>query len=659
MSELTPFEDFQNLEEIDALDPSGLLPEERAKLDEFRKNPPTGPTIEGELGQLEDQNSLLDQLGPPPEKVEESDGRSFFSLAANTAFEIGGSVAGVMSGRAKPAQKGISALANLLKGKPVTRSAIGSASGEALFQSLQRVAPESFNLGNAPQTAEEALGKISLSGSSDLIFGTGATMLKRGFDKFSPFNKVSDEALETIEFLEREVGSENIPISMLLPESKGAAAGENFAEGSFASSNKFKNQRMTIDQALTAGLKHQANRVASGTPEQISKNIVKMLKKETTAQNKALHDIATRIQMMIKSRGESFSVDIAKPLKFIRDNFDDTIKGLKETKTMKFLKNFEDAVSGKIDFGKFKTLEFRKVQSIINDISDDISSLNKKSSLIGADRATTLRNDLVSLRTKLNNSLIGRIKGIGDPELAKEFRLMQNITFNGSARFNEKLLTQIINSDDTAATIVMNTIKSPKQMRRLKHLLGPEWRRMEGLQYQDLIRKSTSRKGGVQKLDADSMLDKLDKMDPERVRILFNHNSLKKFKQFAEVLAKTQGDKVSNVGTVFIELAQAGAVTSMLFGGPTGANTLILLGPMMFEKLFTKPRVIDKMIELIKADKTGTLSNKGAVISGILSDLSKAGIDYMVADSPTMQAQRASDEALNELKQRGANTQID
>ena len=634
-TQLHPVDDFNQLQELDQ---KGFTSsDEKVRLDNFRKNPPVDDRPQSapipDVGNLNQQKGILEQLNPVPENEQRHDGRSFISLGTEMGLEIIGSTVGAVAGGRV--------------GRPVQGAAAGSASGQALFQDLQHIAPDTF--GEGPETSNEAIGEIGVSGTSDLLFGGVGTVLKGQVNKFNPLNKLQPDDLKTLEFLEKNVGTENIPLSLIAPDSKGFALGENLAEGSFLSSGTFKNQRKSIQDILTDGLQHQADMVTKGlSREDISKNVLSVIRNKTKAQGKALDDVAIRIEMMLKDRGGDAAVDVASSLKLLKKEFSDTITpGLRASKELKFFNNNTIIKNGKIvnfggpgggivnAFGN-TTMSFRKSQAIVNDLTEDIAKLQSKKgkSIFGVDNASKLQNKLTKLRSSLIKSQSGRIKGMGDPELSKAFGTMQQIIFKGHDKFNEKLLTNMMRSDDLAATIITNTIKSPREMRRLKFLLGPEWRRIEGLQYQDLIRKHTKREGGKKSLNADSMLDSIDKLDPGMKKVMFNNKTMKKFTEFAEVLAKTQGDKATNIGTVFIELSQAGAVTSMLFGGPTAAATTILFGPAAFEKLFTNPKVIGKLIKAAKTGASKTLSTPATIISSILSDLTKAGIDYTLGDSP-------------------------
>ena len=637
-TQLHPVDDFNNLQELDS---QGFASnDEKARLDSYIKNPPIDdrPQVNTPAltGGLNTGNSLLEQLQPVPEEEQRHDGRSFVSLGTEMGLEIVGSVAGTIAGSRV--------------NRPVQGASLGSAAGQALFQDLQHIAPDTF--GKGPETTTEALSEMAVSGASDLTFGAGATALKGQIGKYNPLNKLSDDDLKTLEFLEKNVGTENIPLSLIAPDSKGFALGENLAEGSFLSSGTFKQQRKNIQQILTDGVQHQADMITKGASrEQISKNILSIIKQKTKAQGKALDDIATRIELMLKQRGGDIAVEMGTPLKILKKEFSDTVTpGLRASKELKFFNNATilndkgkivnfGGVGGGVSeaFGN-TTMSFRKSQAIVNDLTEDIVKLNSKKgkSIFGVDNASKMQAKLIKLRSSIIKSQAGRIKGVGDPELAKAFGTMQQIIFKGHDKFNEKLLTNMMKSDDLAATIITNTIKSPREMRRLKFLLGSEWRRIEGLQYQDLIRKHSKHKGGIKKLNADDMLDSIEQMDPGMKKVMFNHKTMNKFIEFTKVLAKTQGDKATNIGTVFIELSQAGAVTSFLFGGPTAAIATILFGPAAFEKLFTNPKVIGKLIKAAKTGQSKTLSTPATIVSSILSDLTKAGIDYTIADSPQM-----------------------
>ena len=669
-SEQEQFDGFSELDELGALNSNEQLQFDQLKTSNpnLTRSPaqsqqngivPT-PPIEtgGGKGELFDNANV----GETPTL----DGRSFLSAGTELGLEITGSIMGVLASKAKPVKQGLGSLHKLLRGKPVTSASLGSGAGQAAFQGLQHVDEESF--GPAPTTGEEALGEISFAAGSDALFGGVATGIGKITNKFNPLAHVSDEQIETLEFFKRNVGTENLPLSSIIPESKMGALGENLSEGSLFSEGTFKANRNTVEKILQNGLQHQADMIAKGSREEISKTVVSVLKKKTKAQSKALSDIASRVELMLKERGSSFSTDVTDANKFLSDNFADIPGGLKGSRELKFFsKNVLTSEKGKIlniggeggnvaDFGKNKLIPFKKVQDIINDLSEDIATLDKKGeSLFGLDNATKFKGKLKTLRTKLNNSLAKRIKGAGDPELAKAFRTMQNISFQGHARFNEQLLTKLMKSDDLAATVVLNTVKSPNEMRRLKHLMGKDWRRVEGLAFQDLVRKHTKRISGKKVLSGDGLLNTIDKMDPSLKKVLYNHNSMKKFTEFAEVLGQVQGDKITNAGTVFIELAQAGAFTSMLFGGPSLASSLILLGPVAFEKLFTHPKIIDKMIKAIKRVDEPGLSTGSAITSSILSDMTKAGIDYTRASDPISRAQNNLTETLSDLSSVGAN----
>lgn len=646
MAEVNQQNPAQQMQFLENMEAEGFIsPDEQSQLDQFRQNPPdlsilandSNPPIDqqGQFGQLQDQSGLLESLNPAPEPVETEDGRSFVSIGTETGLEITGSiVGGIIGSRVQ---------------RPVQGAAAGSAAGQSLFQSLQRVAPGVF--GEAPETSGEAIGKIGTAGASDLLFGGVATALKPQIGKFNPLNKLSDEDLRTLEFLEKNVGTENIPLSLIAPESKSIALGENLAAGSLLSSGTFKQQRKNIQQIIQDGLQHQANVITKGASrEQISKNILSVIKSKTKAQTKALDDVAVRIQQIMKERGSAFSVDISNALKILNKEFTGIPAGLRANKELKIFSNFID--NAKITkFGDNKLIPFRQSQSIVNDLTEDIVKLSSKkgASIFGLDNASRLKNKLIKLRSSLVKSQAGSIKGIGDPELSKAFGTMQQIMLQGHDKFNERLITNMMKSDDLAATIITNTIKSPREMRRLKFLLGPEWRRVEGLQYQDLIRKHTSRAGGKKSLNADSLLDTIDKMDPGMKKVMFNHKTMNKFTEFAEVLAKTQGDKATNIGTVFIELAQAGAFTSMLFGGPTGAATTIMFGPAAFEKLFTNPKIIGKLIKAAKQGQSKELSTPATIVSSILSDLTKAGVDYTISDSPRIRAEDRQENLIDQL----------
>jgi len=625
----TQEEQLEGLLELERLD--ALRPDEKKALDTLRGQPNILPQIEvnqqgqqEQLDQLQSQKDIFQSLVEPELPPTTIGGRSFTSLGTEMGLEIVGSIAGTVAGSKA--------------GKPVQGSSVGTGIGQSIFQLLQEGAPKlgvpEDVFGPPPETNLGALGKIGASAGADLGFGAAATTLKRGFSKLNPLSSLSPDDVKLLEFLEKNIGSD-IPPSLIAPESRSLALMENLAGGSFLAAGTFKAQRINITEVIQNGLAAQARFITKGrSREQISKTVTKILKNKTAAMNKSLEDIATRIDLLGVG-----AVRVNNPVKFLREEFENLPTGLKARKELKTLNNFLGPDGEKITkvFGN-DTITFKRAQQIVNDLNDDIVLLSNKrgKSLFGVDNASKLQGKLTSLRKKMVDTMARRIKGAGDPELSKAFRTLETIKFQGHIRYNEKLIKDIMQSSDTAVSVILNKIKSPGEMRRLKFLIGKDWRRVEGIAMQDILETGTTRIGGKRIVSGDGILNALDNFDPNMKGIVFNPASRKKFEEFATALARVQADLATNIGTVFIELSQAGAVTSMLFGGASPANLTILFGPAMLEKMFSTPAIVKAMIRATRQGGAASkvLSNPAAAISGILGILSKHGIDYIIDDSP-------------------------
>lgn len=415
--------------------------------------------------------------------------------------------------------------------------------------------------------------------------------------------------------------------SLLNPRSKIFSFADNVDQYSFTTGSGVTEKAEKIQNLITAAMQNKALKLTKGqSREEVFKTIKSVAQGRLDQYEAALEATAQRINVLNES-----PIQISNPMAFVRKEFK-TATGFDIPKEVKIREKLLALVGNRQ--GDFITLG--KSQELINGLSRQINQLkrNKADDL--------LKNKLIKLRSKMLNQQVNQIKNAGDPSLAKDIRLFNQVQLDGPAKFNRDLLREMTLLDTEAAGSLYRIVKSPKKLRAIKGTIPKDaWKKVQGATIQDILAQSR----GVDPFTGDTitlgvkLVANVNNIPDNIKSVVFNNVVLKNFLTFSKMLTRAQAQREAT-GKIFVQMAQAGAVSALILAAATvgteskevlgGSAAVILLGPKAIEAMFASEAITSALLKAASVPSRAPNNVRQAMIATILGLLTEKGIDYTV-----------------------------
>jgi hypothetical protein len=256
---------------------------------------------------------------------------------------------------------------------------------------------------------------------------------------------------------------------------------------------------------------------------------------------------------------------------------------------------------------------------------------------VGAARKLAKGVDSAMLKAVDSAKFIDPVTGHTAKEL---FRAANREFREGRLVFGHRIAKQFMNQLPDASLDVLLRKNRPTALREARTLVNNPrvWRKLQGAFYEKILRDLTR---GDKVLKGAPLLSKIDDFGKETLKELFpGGRGLVGFRRMAEALKTIQDPNPNNLGGIFIQLKQAGAVTKAVQGVGSGmvissgfaGPALILGGPAAVGAAMTSKSFqqwLTRGIKLgAKARNTSGFLGRGAAI------LAKEGIQAHVQPAP-------------------------
>lgn len=593
----------------------------------FEKKPPASPmgVSPGFLGgELMTPEEIAERQASARAKA-----RSMTALAIELGIEIVG-----MKSMGKLATEGLKRLPEagsaIQKGlrflAPEAAVGVGAGIGDQVAQEVERsiFSEEDIPEFGSAESIERSVRDAQFAGGAGVTFKTIGKALG-ALPGISALKDLNDEERKFARFFFKKLEQDpNLIInpSIVAPRSKAFAFMDNVKENALTTGTTTAESIKNVSRLLTESMQGKAAKLVGG--RDVGKLVKRLASDELQIHADTLKATAQKIDLLSDTR-----IFIRNPIAFLRKEFDKVPTGLTRRKELRIAQRFD------LKHGGDKSITIGENQAIINDLTVDIKRLRgKKLTSRGPKEDVTpddrLATKLETLRSKLINQQSQQIKAAGDPELSNLLKVFNEVQLGGAKKFNIDVLKEVVKLSDEAAGVLYKTIKSPEKLAAIKRALGnTAWRRVEGATYQNLLANSSSRNQitGELSLNGVTLLNNMDKIPPKLSKIMFNKVTKNNFESFARALIRAQGPRASSLGSVFIELVQAGVVTGLFFVGMDTEATIILFGPLALDKLFASNTISKAMVKMVGSLKASP-SARSAIFAGFLGLLTEHGIEF-------------------------------
>jgi hypothetical protein len=413
--------------------------------------------------------------------------------------------------------------------------------------------------------------------------------------------------------------------AIIAPRSKPFAIISNVIKGAITTSGGLAEGRQALSDVIFNNIKRKAMSLTQGkSVKEVGETVVDLARQKKAVYTDALSATAARIDLMSDA-----------PI-FINMQKGPAATARKLSKSRVFQKVMGRMVKETgVDISKVgqSTITLPQSQGILNFLSKEIGRLRRgKVSSID----DILADDLDKLRVKLLNQQVKQIKAFAvgkDKSFADDIKLFNKVQMDGPEKFTRDLLTEVIRSDPRAAGLLYRTIKSSNKIKALRaEFSTQEWRKVQGATIQDLFQTFPvdPQTGGVL-VSGVEFLENLRKIPPDVRSAIFHPSVSENLERLGKMLVRTQAKPATSIGGVFMELTQAGAITSMLFRGIEGPPLSILVGPAVLNWIVSN-KTASKLLLKAAADPKISTGEKSSVVTGLIGILTKEGLDFEVKE---------------------------
>ncbi len=544
-----------------------------------------------------------------------------------TALEIGSEL--TLAGKGAKAAKAIGGGSRFF-GEAVGATA-GVGAGDQVAQGVERAFFPQDGGGaefGSEESVERSLKDMAFVGGVNLVGKLIVPVVKalsgiRGIEKMTPDDR------QFARFLLEEFRKDptlRINPSLLNPKSKIFSFADNVDQYSFTTGSNVTDRADNIQNLISTALKNKALKLTKGQSREEVFNTIKSIAQGRLDQYEVALEATAR---SINIRADS-PIRIRNPMDFIRDEFK-TATGFTIPAEVKI----RDKMLALVDKGDFVSLG--KNQELISGLSRQINILKKS----GLD--DLLKNKLTKLRSKMLNQQINQIKNAkvgANPQLANDIRIFNKVQLDGPAKFNRDLLREMSLLDTEVAGSLYRIMKNPKKLRVIKATVTKDaWKKIQGATFQDILAESV----GVDPLTGESLIlgvsliANVNKIPANIKKIVFNNVALKNFVNFSKMLTRAQAQREAT-GKIFVQMAQAGAVSALILAAVAGDNAellggsaaVILLGPKAIELIFESETITSALLKAASVPSRAPNNVRQAMLATILGLLTEKGIDYTV-----------------------------
>jgi hypothetical protein len=280
--------------------------------------------------------------------------------------------------------------------------------------------------------------------------------------------------------------------------------------------------------------------------------------------------------------------------------------------------------------------------------------------------AQTLRSDLLSVSRGGPEIVKGKVQGVAKHFSKKLDRSMQDAGKNlppeaisiwreaskfwesGKKSFNSRFIRKLMDSDPEV--FLSNTLSGDKgtaiaNINKMRSVVfakdaqgklvneGAEetWKKFQGFFTEKILNSSVSDEIS-RSLNGKALLKTMRGFGDETLQAIAPKGELNQFKELARALALNQARQPGGAGaTIFIAMAQAGAVGKIIYTGDVDAASLaILAGPAALAKLATNPRTSRLLIEGMKPATKWGIKESAKLAARLGTLIAKEGIDARI-----------------------------
>jgi hypothetical protein len=143
------------------------------------------------------------------------------------------------------------------------------------------------------------------------------------------------------------------------------------------------------------------------------------------------------------------------------------------------------------------------------------------------------------------------------------------------------------------------------EVRKAKELIGSqteEWKLLKRFHIEDVITRATDKRGAFKGIDFKNIFKGKGSIGEDVVKEIYSPQEYKILSDIADAVAFVESRQGGGTGAVFIQLAQAGAIPSMIYGAARGnalalgSGAAIWVGPSVLASAFTNPTTAKIMI---------------------------------------------------------------
>jgi hypothetical protein len=515
---------------------------------------------------------------------------------------------------------------------------------------------------DAPKTSEEAAKRIAsaflLGGGFELGIGGGAMMFKGLANKVKPelrpgiektFNAIEDffPENETVTGnLVKKFTGRTTKKTPLLPaqvtDSPAIDTLQSIAKRSYLGGGRvIKSQKLT-DDILSEALDTSVSGRIGGTGRlQFGEMGADALQGGIDAFNATAKGMYSSLDDIVRAE---FKTDIITGKKTIINGVN--IAGIKNTaKSM-----LSSTKAG---------IKTKEQSTILNEIIN-------KPDIMSFSNAQTLRSDLLAVSRTGGEVIKGKAQGVAKKfsgqvdqamqkageKLPKDalplFRKASEFYKGGKHTFNSRFVRKLVDSDPEVflsnalsgdkGTVISNinkmrsTIFAKDSNGQLVNKGANEtWEKFQGFFAEKILNSSVSDE--ISKtLNGKALIKTLRQFGDETLNAIAPKGELKQFQELARALALNQARQPGGQGaTIFIAMAQAGALGKIIYSGETDAASLaILAGPAALARIATNPNTSRLLINGMKPTTKWTIKESAKMAARLSTLFAKEGINASI-----------------------------
>lgn len=465
--------------------------------------------------------------------------------------------------------------------------ALGAAGAEALRQVVQQIMGDP----KAPKSSKAAATEITKAGITEGAFELGGGLATRGVMKvLAPFaKKVTPQALNVINKFKSKMKPFLTPAEAT--ESRVLDILENVSENSLVGGGKFsqfKVKRQVILDDVADDLIDQFGR--RSTPEEFGQLFVDAVDGKIAARKPIVN--------MLYNNAEQLAGDVSISTASLKKFAEPLAEVAQEIGGIEAANAGDDVIRAILDLPD--TISFataKEVRSRLLSKVNEFSIVNKKAPAIGKS------NKLIHLIDQAVESAL-TIRG---SEALRAWRTANRFFKEGQEQFNNTMIRKLLKrADDTGLGVetIGKALFKPGNVTGIKKVmkvLNPkEADTLRGFFTSDLLQKSADKNGiimGTRLLN--NLSGKPGSFGEPMLKQIYTPQQLESIKDFANALNLSQQQQSGGLGSMFIQLSQAGAVVGFATGFEPEA-TAILLGPALLSRAMLSRPIARMLTEGIK-----------------------------------------------------------